>query len=393
MFIFPLRTDRRLGSTPWVNYTLIGVNVVVFIATLTQMHLYNQLAPRVGSSGIGVLLENAPIGGYFLWPTSPSLVQFFSYQFLHANWMHLLFNMLFLYVFGNGVEDRLGKVGYLFFYLAAGVLAGLGHCLTSVSPVLGASGAIAGVTGMYLALFPLSNVTLAYWFFFIGSFEVPSVVLILFRVAQDVLFQFWGYGSTAYFAHITGYIVGFLAGAGLLVGRVLAREPYDMLSVLEQRRRRRQFKSMTRQGYQPWDAGKLESKTAREPTPEEQRIMRLRGQITDAMSKGDPAEAARLYDELTSLDPEQVLSQQHQLDLANHLMSDGRYDAAARAYERMLQAYPRYDDRAHVQLILGLIYARYLGQPDRARELLAEAQPRLDATNQDLAQTVLREIG
>jgi membrane associated rhomboid family serine protease len=406
MFIFPLRTDRRLGTTPWVNYALIAINVLIFLVTAEQVASYNAAAQSlhnaIGSGQVNdarqiALLQHMievqhPIAGYFLSPIRPALIQFFSYQFLHAGWMHIGFNMLFLYVFGNGVEDRLGKVGYLLFYLAAGVLAGLGQCLFELSPILGASGAIAGVTGMYLALFPLSNVTLVYWIFIIGSFEVPSVVLILFRVAQDVLFQLWGYGGTAYMAHIAGYVVGFIAGMGLLLGRVLTREPYDMFSVLEQRRRRAKFRAMAQQGYQPWESGKLEAGQAPEPTPEEQRIMKLRAQITRAMAEGKLDDAARLHDELVRLDPQQVLGQQHQLDLANHLMAAGRYDAASRAYERMLEAYPRYGDRPHVQLILGLIYARYLNQPDRARQLLHEASSRLDPGNRELAQTVLREV-
>ncbi|NJL32188.1 MAG: rhomboid family intramembrane serine protease, partial [Phycisphaerales bacterium] len=97
--------------------------------------------------------------------------------------------MLFLYVFGNSVEDRLGKAGYLCFYLAGGVLAGLGHAVLDPNPVIGASGAVSAVTGAYLALFPLTNVTIFYWFIFFGVFEVPSFYLIVFQIVQNMLFQ------------------------------------------------------------------------------------------------------------------------------------------------------------------------------------------------------------
>src|SRR5690606_12485309 len=135
----------------------------------------------------------------------------------------------FLWVFGNAVEDRLGRVGYLCFYLAGGVIAGLGHALMEPSPVLGASGAVAAVTGAYLVLFPLTNVTIVYFFFIIGAFEVSSMVLIFFRVVTDLVFHFLGIGDVAYMAHLAGYGFGFVIALGLLLGRMLPREPYDLL--------------------------------------------------------------------------------------------------------------------------------------------------------------------
>lgn len=377
MFFFPTRTDRRLTRRPWVNYSLIAINVVVFLFT---ERLVNAGSPAVTN--------------YFLNPMAPRIEQFITYQFLHYGKMHIIFNMLFLYVFGNAVEDRLGRIGYLLFYLAGGVLAGLGHSLVSSAPVLGASGSIAAVTGAYLALFPMSNVTIVYWFFFIGHFEISSMLLILFRMAQDLFFQFAGYGSTAYMAHLTGYAIGFIVGMGLLVGRLLPREPYDMLALIEQKRRRSQFQRMTRSGYQPWASGAPGgAAAAQEPiSPEHEAMMDRRGRITEAFDRHDAPAAARLYTELLQSDPDQVLSQQHQLDVANQLMSEGRYDAAATAYELFLKHYPRYPQRHHVMLILGLIYGRYLDNPARAKELLEGAQPHLSSEDQRLARSVLEEL-
>src|SRR5688572_13975984 len=137
---FPVRTDRRLRSTPWMNIALIAVNAVAFVATRQRLEQHD-----------------AEVVKYILDPAQPQLFQFVTYQFLHGSPLHLLGNMLFLYVFGNSVEDRLGKVGYLAFFLAGGVLAGVGHAAMETSPVLGASGAVAAVTGAYLALFPQTN--------------------------------------------------------------------------------------------------------------------------------------------------------------------------------------------------------------------------------------------
>lgn len=400
MIFFPLRTDRRLKSTPWVNYTLIGLNVLIFL--LTHSDVANATlgfhALQQGAAGsVDDIFNEYPVIGYYLWPSDMHLYQFLSYQFLHQDWMHLLFNMIFLYVFGNGVEDHLGKIGYIFFYLAAGVVAGLGHALIETNPVLGASGSIAGVTGAYLALFPLSNVTIAYWFLIFGSFEVSSMLLILFRVGQDFTFQILGISNVAYLAHLSGYVFGFAVGMGLLLTRLVPREPYDMLALIEQKRRRSQFKRLTKGGFQPWESGKSAptgdiAQPGQTFSPEEQELMDLRARIATTIGRGELPEAARQYAELLSLDSRQVLGEQHQLDIANQLMAERRYDAAATAYELFLNTYKTYRERHHIQLILGLIHARYLDQKDRARELLTNAIDHLDGDDQQLAQTVLNEI-
>ena len=375
--IFPIRTDRQLRQTPWVNISLIVINTFVFVLTLQ-----------------GVIDRDR----FMLDPVWPRLVQYISYQFMHGGWMHLIGNMLFLYVFGNSVEDRLGKVGYLSFYLSGGVLAGLGHSLVNYESVLGASGSCAAVTGAYLALFPLSNVTLVYWFYIIGTFELPSMLLILFKVGQDLVFQLGGMGGVAYLAHLSGYACGFGVGMGLLWARLLPREPYDLLTLIEQRRRRAQFKALTRRGYKPWEgagAG-VPAKDGKAPqaSAEQEQIMQLREQVIDGLKRRDLDSAVDRYAALLQSDPNQVMSQQHQLDLANHLMVTERYDLAAGAYELFLNIYGGYAQHEQVELILALIYVRYLDRGQRARELLNQALPRLhDPEQKTLAQQILDELG
>ncbi|MEX0746044.1 MAG: rhomboid family intramembrane serine protease [Phycisphaeraceae bacterium] len=372
---FPIRTDRRLKRTPWVNYSLIALNVLIFV------------------------LGAQRLGQFYLWPNQPYLWQFVSYQFLHQGWMHLVGNMVFLWVFGNAVEDRLGRVGYLCFYLAGGVVAGLGHAWAEPVPVLGASGAVAAVTGAYLVLFPLTNVTIVAWFIIIYAFEVSGMVLILFRVITDVVFHVLDIGNTAYVAHLVGYLFGFIVGFVLLVGRLLPREPYDMLALIEQRRRRSAFRRLTKTGYQPWEgaAGGGSAVATPELSPvakaNQQQIASLRRDVSEALNAHDLPEAARLYRELLDLESHQVLNEQPQLDVANQLMAEGRYATAAAAYELFLKHYPGYSHREQIQLILGLIYARYLHQPDRARELLTAAAARLGGGDQELARQVLEEMG
>ena len=383
--LLPIRTDRRLRRRPWVNYSLIAVNLVIFLMTRE--------------------MADETVMPYLLDPRDPKLHQFLSYQFLHGGWAHLLGNMLFLHVFGNGVEDRLGKLSYLAFYLAGGVLAGVGHAWVNEAPVLGASGAVAGVSGAFLALFPKTRVTIVYFFFFFGAVEVSGMLLILFYFAFDV-FQLAADlgGNVAYLAHLSGYAYGFTVGMALLWSRLLAREPYDLLSLIAHRRRRAQFTALSRKGYHPWDharagdpppvsAGADTEAAQAKPSAEDQRLLDLRSRISEHMSAQRLAEAADAYAELLELDPHQVLARQQQVEIGNHLMSQGRHELAARAYELFLNTYKADGQREQIELILALICVRYLDRRQRARELLSAAMRRLkDKTQIDLANELLAEI-
>ncbi len=392
--LFPVRTDRPLRSTPWVNYALIGINVVVFLLTSGQIAAASAYLAEVRNWG--PVISEYPVTGYYLHPTEPKTIQFITSMFLHADFWHLLGNMVFLYVFGNSLEDRLGKVGYLLFYLAGGVFAALGHGLVESSPILGASGAVNAVTGAYLALFPLSKITVLFFFLIVGFLEVPSMWLIMLRFIQDAIMLWADAGGVAYLAHIVGAVYGFLLGMILLWTRVLSREPYDMLSLLEHRKRRAEFRALTQTGYKPWESqatGKVQVKEAPPPTAAEQRIMDKRMQISKAMSTKHLDRAAELYAELLDLDGDQILSQQNQVDLANHVAGKGRHELAARIYELYLNNYKSTADREQLELMLALLYVRYLKRGQRARELLTTAMPKLSDPGQiALAQSLLAQL-
>jgi membrane associated rhomboid family serine protease len=144
--------------------------------------------------------------------TSPPLSLLLS-LFMHGSWLHLLGNMLFLWIFGNNIEDRLGRGRFVLFYLTCGVGASLAHVLfnpNSLVPVIGASGAISGVMGAYLALFPRARVrTLVFIFILVTTMDVPASVFLVIWF----LFQFLtpaGGSGIAWLAHVGGFIVGFL---------------------------------------------------------------------------------------------------------------------------------------------------------------------------------------
>ena len=199
-------------STPLVTWALIALNVAVF--ALAKV-----------SAGGDVAYE-ALVLRYGEVPVSPSLTGMFTSMFMHADIMHLGGNMLFLWIYGDNVEARLGHVGYLAAYLATGLAGGLLDLAMrsgSAVPGIGASGAISGVLGMYLIGFPKNRVKLFVWFYYyVGVVRVPAwIVLLAFLVLQNLLPALAGGadrggGGIAYGAHLGGFVAGALLFVVLL---------------------------------------------------------------------------------------------------------------------------------------------------------------------------------
>jgi len=378
--IFPVRTDVPIRSRPWMNWVIILANVAVSVWGWR----YPSLAEH-----------------YELNARDPHLFNFVSYAFLHqagaiAPWLsiHLIGNMLALYIFGNNVHDRLGPVGYLALYLAGAVFAGVGCVLLPGSSprVIGASGAVMAITGAYLVLFPRSHITLMYVLIVVnGAVEVPCMYLVSFFVALDIAMNLAGSSGVAHTAHLWGVILGFGVCVGLLAIRLLPRDPFDFLALVHRWNRRRQYQSLVAAGYDPFGSPAAAAAAAANARREEERggraaaaydatierIKELRAQVYEAIAHHNLPHAAILFMELKAVDPDQVLSRQAQLDVANQLASQQFYPQAADAYEQFLRHYPNFAQVEHVELMLGLIYARYLQRNARARELLTHAVTRL----------------
>ena len=376
MFL-PLRTDSPLRTTPYLNYLLILANVAVYVATMVNPALA------------------APLG---LHPRSPATLEFLTYQFAHASTWHLAGNMLFLFIFGNNVNDKMGHLGYLAFYLAGGVVAGLAYVATAhVGPaaaLVGASGSIAAVTGAYLVLFPRSHISVLYWFFFIGRLELQAMLVIGFFFVQDFL---WldGQDNVAHMAHIGGTIFGSAVCLGLLVSHLLPRDQFDVWALIQRWNKRRQYRDLVAKGYNPFDyGGQPDRPGSRRAAPVvDPRVADLRDRIGTALTDRRMDAAADLYVQLRGIDPAQVLSRQAQLDVATQLHHDGRYPQAAEAYEALLGTYPKLDRLDQVELMLGLLYSRYLHQYDRARSHLQAVAGRVHGGRElDLARDELAAI-
>ena len=172
LFILPIRTSIRPWRTPYANYTLIVINAIIFFLS------YH---PHVNPFTREVDLLRSWAEQFMLAPARPFLWQFVTYAFLHNDIWHIIGNMFFLYLFGNNVNDKFGHTGYISFYLAGAVFSGIGHTLMAGGNVLGASGAVAAVTGAYLVLFPQTLITVFYWLIFIGTVEIPALYFIGFH--------------------------------------------------------------------------------------------------------------------------------------------------------------------------------------------------------------------
>lgn len=245
MFI-PISVSTYGRQSPWANLGLIGLCVGGFVL-----------------SGFGA--SESAMSSYAVWSGSPSFHQFFTHVFLHADWMHLIGNMIFLWVFGNAVNGKVNHAIFLGFFVVAGFIAAIGelygsglqaHMSEIVEqvendsfaslvmgaeieqlksrgiPMLGASGAIMGVAGLCLVLFPLNPVrVLLIVLFRPVFFEMKAFWLILIYAGLDLLYLIlYGHDGTAYTAHLAGFGVGMVFGIILLKTGLVEHDGYDVLS-------------------------------------------------------------------------------------------------------------------------------------------------------------------
>ncbi len=206
----PLNDNNPSSTTPVIVYGLIALNIVIFVYQIS-----------LGESGLQQFFDKWAIvpadlsGEWFTLVTS---------QFLHGGFLHVGGNMLYLWVFGNNVEDQLGHLKFLVFYLACGALAGLAQWFfdpTSTIPTLGASGAIAGIMGAYIIRFPRAKIlTLVPLFIFITTFRIPAIFFLGWWFVQQAFYGVASLGATAdtgaggiaYWAHAGGFVFGVVLG-------------------------------------------------------------------------------------------------------------------------------------------------------------------------------------
>ncbi len=210
--MIPFKDDNPTRTFPFVTIGLIALNCVVFLWQLTS---------PLGEARIASFYGAIPHNLIALERTQPinPLASVFTAMFLHGGFLHLGGNMLYLWIFGDNIEDALGHLRFLIFYLLSGVIAAYSHALSdsqSTIPMIGASGAISGILGAYLLLYPRARVyTLLFFGFFFQVVRIPSVAIIglwaLIQILNGVLSEGSAHhGGVAWFAHVGGFLAGLL---------------------------------------------------------------------------------------------------------------------------------------------------------------------------------------
>jgi len=350
--LLPLSDAPNPGGRPYVTYGLIAANILVY--ALVSLPL-GARPPDTGSPAfqayVEVVRDQLPPGvplraalantsAYDLYvfehgykPAEPQFADLFYSLFLHGGFLHLFGNMLFLWIYGDNVEYRLGRVAYLLWYLATGVAATLFFALFasgSTVPLVGASGAISGVLGFYFLWFPRNSVRLFVFLFpfFMNVVAVRArLVLGVYLLLDNVLpflISTGGGGGVAHGAHIGGFVAG-LAGAWLI----------------------------DRRAVQSGKAG-YTSDVVVDGAPE--------SMVEAAMRQGDMARAAAAYFALPAEQARRALRTEESISLGDWLAANGHADAALVVYRRHLRDYPTHATAAAAHLGAGLVQLNQLGQ-------------------------------
>jgi membrane associated rhomboid family serine protease len=210
--MFPIHDDtERIHGRPYVNYSLIAINVIVFVwEIIVTGYFSDELAVAEIFSKYGAIPRSVLNG---------DLLSILTSMFMHGGIAHIIGNMVFLFVFGDNIEDRFGHIKYLLIYIAWGAAAAIIHSIFAVSagggmiPAVGASGAISGVMGAYLVMFPRAKIFTVIIAFFITTVRIPALAYIPFWFILQVIFGLIDpFGGVAYLAHIGGFVAGLGAG-------------------------------------------------------------------------------------------------------------------------------------------------------------------------------------
>lgn len=441
--LIPLTTDRPQRRYPLATWAILVVNIALFVVMAglepSNRHGFERAMNALTLDPVAVGLQKAPVGvfaggreggldgqpfyGARVPLNSGGWWTFLTYQFLHGGFLHILGNLLVLWVFGPSVEDRFGRVGFVLFYLFGGVLAGVMHGAFNASPVIGASGSIAAVTGAFLVLFPRTHIKVLLFFILIGVYELPAWVFILFAVIKDI----WGLGTSggevAFLAHIGGYLFGFTVAMGLMVTKLLPDEDYSLFAIARHAKRRADFKASAREADAEW-----KQRTEKSQKPSAQRDERRAGvdegatgrgagyggrlkpgaggveervlwqrmdsaearAIADAQGERESAMRADLASKVDAQDADAACrafrtlereggegsllrgNRRVLVDAGNLFTAHGRHRDAADAYEAFLASLKGFSDaeEGRVRLMLALVCHRYLKQPERAAAAL-----------------------
>jgi membrane associated rhomboid family serine protease len=380
-FYFPIGTDVALKRRPWASIALLAINVAAYLVT----HWIRPLGPQLLYA--------------LSWkPAQPSLVTAVTSCFLHAGLFHLLGNMIYLAFLGPPVEDRLGKRRFLALYLVSGAAAMVAQALVLSwrspdlmgTPVVGASGAVAGVLGAFLVRLPGAHIRVAAATLFmlhgvnrVSIKYVPAVIAVAAWVALQLAYALaWADARTAYWAHLGGLLIGAgiaLAGGAWLQGR-LERHRQRAVRYIEQGSFYAavgELESMFTLGHTTdAEAFALHGRALVAAGRRAPAIQGFRRAIGLAIAQSNAPGALRIYLEMQRLLPASVLEPREQLQIVRALRAEGEYEAAAVACDDFTTAYAGHAKAELVRLLAIEIRAELLGDRDGAAALCRAADPR-----------------
>ncbi|MFO0962988.1 MAG: rhomboid family intramembrane serine protease [Phycisphaerales bacterium] len=353
--VLPVGTDQYARRTPYATMALVAANVACYLAMLSVR------AAR-GDEALEGLLDNLALvpGSFRLW-------QLITYQFLHdpGSLMHLLGNMFFLWTFGAAVESRMGRWRFLAFYLAGGIAAGLAQLWLSDAAVIGASGAVAAVTGAFIVLFPRARVVV---FMLMALVPMPAMLLVGLYFLLDLLGAFGFRGDAiAFLAHLGGTVFGFAVAWAMLATGAIKRNDLDLPYLARQWRRRAQMRASLERGTGgPW----------------------MPVQVAPEVRAPRGAEPPLAGPSESDLRAAKSLREQ-----ANTAYQAGDFGRALERYELSLLRQPEGADADQARLMIAVICVRRL--PDRARAVktLDAIRGALAPELQALAQALRQEAG
>lgn len=362
--ILPVGDRPNPPGTPYATWALIAANVVVYVLVSLPLSVQapdpsdpmleeylRVVTQNFPGAPVDQILRRATAYDLFVFrygyrPAEPSALTLFTAMFLHGGLMHLFGNMLFLWIYGDNVEHRLGRIPFVFWYLATGAAATLFHELfagQSPVPLVGASGAISGVLGFYFVWFPHNQVRL--WVmlfpFFMNAFFAPARWVLGFYLLIDNLLPFFlargAGGGVAYGAHIGGFLGG-LAVAYFLNQRQVTSRPSEYRE----------------------EARPAATRSAAEA-------------ITALARRGDFEKASELYFALPYGETHGVLSPDDSIALGNWLARSGHAKAALTVYQRHIRDHPRGPGLAEAHAYAGLVQLHGFGEATAAYQHLVEA--------------------
>jgi membrane associated rhomboid family serine protease len=325
--VIPIATDQSARKTPLVTMFLVAANALAYLWMLA--------AARGSDDALPAFVMRWGLSRAAFEPWQP-----ITYQFVHdpGTIWHILGNMVFLWTFGSAVESRMGRPGFLVFYLAGGAVAGLVQIATSAGPVIGASGSVSAVTGAFIALFPRARVAVLFLF---SVMPVPAMLLVALYFLADLLGAFGaGRGGVGHVAHLAGTAFGLAVTLALLGLGAIKRTDMDLLFLVRQWRRRREMRKAldgSRGHAGPWESAGATG-----------------GNVTNAKAAIDapsPKALARQADRAR--------------EAANAAFARGDFAAAAAGYERALELDPGAATSDETRLMLAVIHVRRI--PDRAK--------------------------